>query len=322
MKARKALSLVLNIIAVIASITGLILLKDAEEGSLIYIKYFTILTNCAIIVMGFVSIGFAIDFFINKKKEVIVPSWLFVLKLIAAVSALITFLTVVAYLQYIPAMLALKPNQTGFWENICHHYVAPLAFILGFILFDVDKKYNWKLSFLGIILLVTYMGYMIPICLINKGLVNGAPYPFMDIEVVPVWLAILFCPVFLLAGVGLSLLLWSLNRVSYLIFVGEEVSKEETKEEAEIERAQHIEVSEDDRAQVNEIIKTGYNGPRIYHISKREDKMWQVKFANGKKAIKLFNTQAEAIIFAKQLAKSQDGSIRVHSLKGKIRKAN
>ena len=62
---------------------------------------------------------------------------------------------------------------------------------------------------------------------------------------------------------------------------------------------------------------------KIYHISKRkEDGMWQVKFANGVKAIKLFNTQAEAIVFAKKLAKSQDGSIRVHSLKGRIRKSN
>ncbi len=322
MKARKALSLVFNIIAVIASITGLILLKDNAEGSLIYIKYFTILTNCSIIVMGFVSIGFCLDFFLAKKREVIVPSWLFVLKLIAAVSALITFLTVVCYLQYIPGMIDLKPDNPIFWENICHHYVGPLAFILGMILFDVDKKYNWKLSFLGTILLVIYMAYMVPICLVNKGLINGAPYVFMDIEVVPVWLCILFIPAFLIAGVGLSLLIWSLNRVSYLLFVGEEVSKEETNEDKEFEKAHHIEVSDEDRAEVNEIIKTGYKGPRVYHISKRDDKMWQVKFANGKKAIKLFDTQAEAIVFAKQLAKSQDGSIRVHSLKGKIRKAH
>ena len=43
---------------------------------------------------------------------------------------------------------------------------------------------------------------------------------------------------------------------------------------------------------------------------------------NGQKAIKLFNTQAEAIVFAKKLAKSQEGSIRVHSVKGRIRKAH
>lgn len=65
----------------------------------------------------------------------------------------------------------------------------------------------------------------------------------------------------------------------------------------------------------------GADGAKIYHISKRkDDSKWQVKFANGQKAIKLFDTQAEAIEFAKELAKNQDGSIRIHSVKGKIRK--
>ena len=36
----------------------------------------------------------------------------------------------------------------------------------------------------------------------------------------------------------------------------------------------------------------------VYHVSKRkEDGMWQVKFANGERALKLFKTQAEAIEF-------------------------
>jgi hypothetical protein len=60
---------------------------------------------------------------------------------------------------------------------------------------------------------------------------------------------------------------------------------------------------------------------REYHISKRaEDGKWQVRFANGQKAIKLFGTQAEAITYAKTLAKNQEGSIRIHSKKGKMRK--
>ena len=39
---------------------------------------------------------------------------------------------------------------------------------------------------------------------------------------------------------------------------------------------------------------------KVYHISKRkEDGKWQVKFANGQRALKLFDTQLEAIAFAK-----------------------
>lgn len=60
---------------------------------------------------------------------------------------------------------------------------------------------------------------------------------------------------------------------------------------------------------------------KTYHVAKRTDGKWQVKLANGQVAIKLFDTQKEAIEYAEKLAKNQEGSIRVHSVKGKIRKA-
>ena len=57
-----------------------------------------------------------------------------------------------------------------------------------------------------------------------------------------------------------------------------------------------------------------------YHVAKRADGKWQVKFAGGEKAIKLFATQAEAIAYAKKLAENQDGSISIHKKDGKLRK--
>lgn len=60
--------------------------------------------------------------------------------------------------------------------------------------------------------------------------------------------------------------------------------------------------------------------PKNYHISKRDDGKWQVKFAKGERALKLFDTQAEAIAFAKEKAENQDGSITIHKKDGKIRK--
>lgn len=62
------------------------------------------------------------------------------------------------------------------------------------------------------------------------------------------------------------------------------------------------------------------NTAKNYHVSKNEDGKWQVKFAGGEKAIKLFDTQAEAIDYAKQLAKNQDGKITIHKRDGKLRK--
>lgn len=87
---------------------------------------------------------------------------------------------------------------------------------------------------------------------------------------------------------------------------------EDSEEEEEAEERKQAEIDK----------KNNYNDrPRIYHISKHKTTgKWQVKLATGKKAIKLFGTQAEAIAFAKTLVLSQGGSIRIHSLKGKIRK--
>ena len=57
-----------------------------------------------------------------------------------------------------------------------------------------------------------------------------------------------------------------------------------------------------------------------YHVSLREDGKWQVKLSRGERAIKLFETQAEAIKFAKDKAKAQKGYITIHMVDGKIRR--
>lgn len=60
---------------------------------------------------------------------------------------------------------------------------------------------------------------------------------------------------------------------------------------------------------------------RVYHISRQKlVGKWQVKLAGSDKVIKFFDTQLEAINFAKALVKTQGGSIRIHSVVGKMRK--
>ena len=58
-------------------------------------------------------------------------------------------------------------------------------------------------------------------------------------------------------------------------------------------------------------------GKRVYHVAKRPDGKWAVKFAGGEKAIKLFNTQAEAVAYSKKMAENQGGAMLVHNSKGK-----
>lgn len=57
---------------------------------------------------------------------------------------------------------------------------------------------------------------------------------------------------------------------------------------------------------------------RVYHVSKREeDDKWQVKGRGDNKAIKLFNTKAEAEEYTKKMAENQGGTMLTHASKGK-----
>ena len=56
---------------------------------------------------------------------------------------------------------------------------------------------------------------------------------------------------------------------------------------------------------------------RVYHVVKRADGKWEVKYAGGEKAIKLFDRQDEAVVYSRQMAKAQKGAMLVHSSRGK-----
>lgn len=78
--------------------------------------------------------------------------------------------------------------------------------------------------------------------------------------------------------------------------------------------------AKEEKAKAHAPAKEEKTAARNYHVAKRPDGKWQVKFAGGEKAIKLFATQAEAIEYAKKLAENQDGSISIHKKDGKMRK--
>ena len=101
-------------------------------------------------------------------------------------------------------------------------------------------------------------------------------------------------------------------------YLDEEAEDEEDLEEGE-------ESDEEPPAKKGGAVKGGKKGKkeadkenkRIYHIMKRaKDDRWIVKIAQSRKAIKIFDTQKEAIEYAEVLAGNNDGVVRVFASKG------
>lgn len=115
--------------------------------------------------------------------------------------------------------------------------------------------------------------------------------------------------------------------------VQEEVVNPEAEETVEAEKVDDMAQKKEEKAE-NANVKDGPakseqpaaksdNRPsaKTYHISLRKgDGKWQVKIGGGEKAIKLFDTQAQAIDFAKSLADNQDANIVIHKKDGSFRK--
>ncbi len=56
---------------------------------------------------------------------------------------------------------------------------------------------------------------------------------------------------------------------------------------------------------------------KVYHVKKRpEDGKWEILYRGGEKAIKLFDTKAEAEAYVKVLAENQNASVVFHKSKG------
>ena len=73
-----------------------------------------------------------------------------------------------------------------------------------------------------------------------------------------------------------------------------------------------------DKKEVSELLLKQRSGEikKVYHVKKVNGK-WQIMLKDGLKAIKTFDTKVEAVEYANNLAKSQNGSVLVHASKGK-----
>ncbi len=117
------------------------------------------------------------------------------------------------------------------------------------------------------------------------------------------------------------------NKEERILLVKPRNDKVVVKESAEPSKEEKVEPKKEEKVSVTKEVKADVKktdakkSGKVYHVSHHpsEDK-WQVKLAKGEKALKLFDTQLEAIQYAKEVSKSQGGSIRLHSVNGRIRK--
>ena len=93
------------------------------------------------------------------------------------------------------------------------------------------------------------------------------------------------------------------------------ITQENLKEEDNLTKEIKV---EENKKELSETLLRQRSGEikKVYHVKKVDGK-WEIILKDGLKVIKTFSTKKEAIEFANNLAKSQNGTVLVHASKGK-----
>ena len=292
-------------------------------------------------------IGVFIYLAVIVKNKPVVPMAFQVFKLMATVALGIVLLTSLVYL--LPTYGKAESVYGG--ANFIFRVIIPILGIASYILVEIHNKMKWRYTLLGILPFIAYAVFYVVYYFVNKN--TGAVVDWYEFGLAGGdWLKIVLSGLILLGVTyGLSFVIWLLNKICHLIVFGYEYHDEDIPEtpmysaelveqqegqyatepiqEAKAEKVSEETIEEEKKPTKKSSKKTisstygKYDGKaRVYHISRSKliGGQWQVKLANGEKAIKLFVTQKEAIEYAKKLVRTQGGSIRIHSMKGQIRK--
>lgn len=342
MKIRKLLSLVIDIVLITLISLSLIWALLINKMNIIDIaSWLTFIVLITIFIVSFIDLIINCRFlFVGKITN---SKFLFVSKLIVSSASLVLFLSTICYLQF---NNELYNDKNFFFINLIIHYICPILFSISFIFLETDTKHKFIYILYSPLIILLYFAYVIPLVATN---VFSDPYGFINFTSSHWFNNVLICLLYVILSFISSLILYSLNHIFYMLYgEGESegnlkrldlnksqiiVDEDKTKEINEKDDNKPLIYSEENKEEViiesesydnkdgNEEINKNINRGKIYHITYRSDSaLWSVKLEKGKRALKLFKTQAEAINYVKELIKTQDASYRVHSLKGKIRK--
>lgn len=339
LRAFNIVNLTLNLLILLLSLASLIILFFDLGFSCF--NYFT--TWCALLGGSIAVIGVVYNCLKEIYKEYKIPKSISALKLLNVTNLLVCFFSTLVFI------------GPGYLFESYFYLIRVILTILSFInyiLFDFWHKLSFKYTLFGVIPITLYM--LIYSFLMVFDVLKPL-YNFENIHANSWYITLLF---FIIIILGAILLGWVSNLLNHLfrrLFIGEEyiasgkttiipklvlegeqeanniqqnednknTDNEDLNKKEEENVANKDEIKQESSEQLNKPISSYQKKftSRVYHISRQ--KMvgkWQVKLAGSKKPIKYFDTQLEAINFAKGLVRNQGGSIRIHSLTGQMRK--
>ena len=148
---KSKISLIMKIIAVVASLYGML-------QSLDHWMFFTYFTNLSNI---FIDIMLVIFIIYDLKKAKYIPQGMYLIKFMATISITLTF--------FVYMLLLAPTNSQGFIGaylnngagSLCVHFITPVLAIIDFLLFSEHYRPDEKHVYYSVVPPLVYVGYVI-----------------------------------------------------------------------------------------------------------------------------------------------------------------
>ena len=169
MDKKQKISLIFSIIIVILAIVGsvfcfgeiyLVYTKPLDHGIRL-LKFFTVQSN---VLAGITSLVYIIYLLRENKTQKPIPKAVYILRYIATIDLVVTFLVVALLLGFIvdEGYFSLYVNANFFF-----HFAIPVLNLISFIVFEKPQKLNFKDTFIGITHIILYSIFYITVVLLN-----------------------------------------------------------------------------------------------------------------------------------------------------------
>ncbi len=173
MKMKRKISVLIKIIALIASIYGML---QSLDGWL-FLTFFTNLSNIFIDIMLFIFIIY------DLKKAKYIPQGMYLIKFMATISITLTF--------FVYMLLLAPTNNYGFIGaylnngagSLCVHFITPVLSIIDFLLYSESYIPSEKHVYYSIVPPLVYVGFIIVLGQVFHIRWYGdmlAPYNFLN----------------------------------------------------------------------------------------------------------------------------------------------